>query len=67
MSAAHEDEQPKPDDWYWILATLWEAEFGLGNTAAAKAWEGQARAIATKPWMAETTVEQIGKLSTLLA
>lgn len=53
------------DKRYWILATLWEAEVGLGNSAAAANWEAQARALNRADWMIETTQVQIKALKTM--
>jgi hypothetical protein len=44
---------------YWILATLWEAAAGLGDTVAAEKWAAQARALKMADWMTESTQTQI--------
>ena len=47
---------------YWILATLWEAAAGLGDTLAAEKWAAQARALKLADWMTESTQTQIQKI-----
>ena len=53
------------DRRYWILATLWEAEAGLGNTAAAESWAAQARALKPAGWMTDSTQTQIQNILTM--
>lgn len=55
------------DKRYWILATLWEAEAGLGNTTAAESWAAQASALKRANWMTETTQTQIQAILTMQA
>ena len=55
------------DSQYWILATMAEACFGLGDDAKGEKWLAKAAEAASKPWMAETTNGQIAKLKALLA
>ena len=52
---------------YWILATLWEAAAGLGDTLAAEKWAAQARALKMADWMTESTQTQIQKILDLQA
>ncbi|MGH9929595.1 MAG: tetratricopeptide repeat-containing protein [Pyrinomonadaceae bacterium] len=52
---------------YWVLATMAEACFGLGDDAKGEEWLAKANAAASKPWMQGTTNEQIAKLKSLLA
>lgn len=52
---------------YWVLATIAEAHFGLGNDVKGEEWLAKAQAVASKPWMQGTTNEQIAKLKALLA
>ncbi len=47
------------DKRYWILATLWEASAGLGDTLASEKWAVQARALKMAEWMTDTTEKQI--------
>lgn len=55
------------DSQYWILATMAEACFGLGDDAKGAEWLAKAAEAASKPWMGETTNGQIAKLKALLA
>ncbi|MBK7423428.1 MAG: DUF4071 domain-containing protein [Propionivibrio sp.] len=52
---------------YWILATLWEATAGLGDTLAAEKWAAQARALKMADWMTESTQNQIQNILALQA
>jgi len=52
---------------YWVLATVAEAYFGLGDDVKGEEWLAKAREAASKPWMQGTTDEQIAKLKGLLA
>lgn len=52
---------------YWILATVAEAYFGLGDDVKGEEWLAKAHEAASKPWMQGTTNEQIAKLKSLLA
>lgn len=53
-------------DRYWILATLEESHFGLGNSDRYLEAKGKAEAMAKAPWERATTREQISKLAVLL-
>lgn len=53
-------------DRYWILATLEEAHFGLGNTERYLKAKSDAEATSKAKWERATTVEQIEKLGALL-
>ena len=55
------------DEKYWVLATEAEAYLGVGDEAAAQQKLDEAFAIASAPWMKETTQEQMEKLRGLLA
>jgi tetratricopeptide (TPR) repeat protein len=59
-SASHQDE-------YWIVATLWEASVGLGETAAAARYQEHAERVAPAAWMLASTRTQLALLQTLLA
>jgi hypothetical protein len=62
-----ESEDTDRDQWYWVLATLWEAAVGIGDAPMAYKWEQQARACARENWMLkESTEPQIQKLKDLL-
>lgn len=54
-------------DKYWVLATLEEAYFGIGDQAKYSEIKARAESIVIGEWQRETTEEQIGKLSSLLA
>lgn len=53
---AEEAENDELDDEkrYWIVATLWEAALGLGDTAAAAQWNEKALALDVPAWMHRT-------------
>jgi hypothetical protein len=53
------DKDHGPEKRYWVLATLWEASVGLGDTAAAENWASQARAMNMASWMIDSTQTQI--------
>jgi hypothetical protein len=52
---------------YWVLATIAEAYFGLGDRATGEQRLAEAYAAAPLEWMKTTTQEQINKLERLLA
>jgi hypothetical protein len=54
------------DRRYWILATLQEAAFGIGDAAAAAQYAQQAASLGPPSWMLESTADQIAKLAALL-
>jgi tetratricopeptide (TPR) repeat protein len=51
---------------YWILATIAEAYFGLGDGVKADEWLTKAGQAAPQSWMLDSTKEQIAKLKALL-
>ena len=51
---------------YWVMATLAEAQFGLGQKTACEKTLGEASDLQPDEWMRETTKEQLDKLGTLL-
>lgn len=53
-------------DRYWILATLEEAHFGLGNADSYLEAKNSAEAVSKAQWERDTTEEQVEKLSVLL-
>jgi hypothetical protein len=61
-----EEPDLKAADRYWIMATLAEAYFGLGDKAMFESTMAEAAAIAPEPWMLGSTREQVGKLDALL-
>lgn len=58
-----------PGEMYWILATLAEGWFGLGNRAKAQQYLDQAAALNPPPaaWMKESAAQQLARLETYLA
>ena len=52
---------------YWVLATLAEAYFGLGESEKAAQQQKGAYAVASADWMKETTQKQLDELRALLA
>jgi tetratricopeptide (TPR) repeat protein len=54
-------------DRYWILATLEEAHFGLGNTERYLEAKDKAEAVSKAKWERDSTEEQIAKLGALVA
>jgi hypothetical protein len=52
---------------YWVVATLWEAAAGLGDTVEAQKWETHARALKVPAWMVESTERQLGTIQATLA
>ena len=67
---AVEDGIENNEDKYWVLATLWEASFGIRDTDGAAQWETAARQHvndnALSDWMVSSTEEQIANLAKLL-
>ncbi|HVT57090.1 MAG TPA: tetratricopeptide repeat-containing protein [Thermoanaerobaculia bacterium] len=51
---------------YWVLATLGEAWWGLGDETQAQKWLEEAYRDVPTPWMRKSTEEQIEKLTALL-
>lgn len=56
----------RPEDRYWLKATLVEAAVGIGDTAAAEKWQKEADAENAAPWMRSSTAKQIAALRELL-
>ena len=54
---------------YWILATLAEGWFGLGDQAKAQSYIDRAAALNPAPaaWMKDSTAQQLARLETYLA
>ena len=67
QAAAVSDSRFGNDRRYWMLATLQEAAFGIGDAAAAAAYAAQAAALDPPTWMLNSTAEQIAVLAALLA
>jgi hypothetical protein len=55
-----------PGARYWVIATLWEAAFGLGDRETADRWQKQAEAAASASWMLDSTRAQLDRLHQLL-
>ncbi len=56
-----------PDTRYWVMATLAEACFGVGDAVEGQRRLDEALAAASQGWMSKTTRDQIDKLKQLLA
>ena len=54
-------------DRYWILSTLAEAWFGVGDRRKSEEVLERASAVAAAQWMRDTTAEQLKRLEELLA
>lgn len=52
---------------YWVLATMAEAALGIGDSERARQKFDEAAAVASAPWMRDSTQEQMEKLRLLLA
>jgi hypothetical protein len=55
------------DEKYWILATMWEAAVGCGDTVAAEKFKKEVESLAVANWMLEATRSQLARLESLLA
>ena len=56
----------KPEEKYWIMATLYEACVGMGQEDEAKEWKTKGDEISKADWMLETRDRQVAKLRKLL-
>ena len=56
-----------PESKYWLMATIAEAYFGIGDAAEGQHRLEDALSAAPQKWMGQTTQDQIGKLKQLLA
>jgi hypothetical protein len=65
--AARKNEHLPEADQYWVLATMAEAHLGIGDEAGAEQKLQEAFAVASAPWMKNSTQEQMAKLRQLLA
>lgn len=52
---------------YRIVATLYESCVGLGLEEEAFSWKAEVEKFSSKPWMRDSTEEQIEKLRQLLS
>jgi hypothetical protein len=66
-SQSEEEQQKEAGRRYWVMASQGEAYLGLGEDEKAKQLLEQARALASEPWMQDSTEEQLNKLRGLLA
>jgi hypothetical protein len=66
QAAAVSDSRFGNDRRYWLLATLQEAAFGIGDTTAAAGYAAQAAALHPPSWMLNSTADQIAVLAALL-
>jgi hypothetical protein len=64
-ASALADKLEDRDNRYWVIASLYEAAVGLGDSQAA-AWETKAKAMDVPAWMQETRESQAAKLGQLL-
>lgn len=55
------------DDKFWILATMWEAAVGSGDTASAEKFKSEVERLAPPSWMLEVTRSQVALLESFLA
>jgi tetratricopeptide (TPR) repeat protein len=60
------DLDGKPEQKYWVLATMAEAYAGLGDAAKAQEYLKQAADLGQPQWMLESTKEQLANLSKAL-
>jgi hypothetical protein len=60
-------EKLSNDDKYWVLATAAEALLGVGEPDRSSQKLEEASAVASHPWMRQSTSEQLDKLRALLA
>ena len=60
-------DQKHPSNAYWVLATVAEAYFGVGDNVQGQEWLEKAKAASPEQWMVDATVKQLAKLETLLA
>ena len=60
-------DQKHPSNAYWVLATVAEAYFGVGDNVQGQEWLEKAKAASPEQWMVDATVKQLANLETLLA
>jgi hypothetical protein len=61
-----EDTELRPEDRYWVMATMAEAWAGLGEESKTQESLLQAKALGPSDWMVETTEKQLVALKKLL-
>lgn len=65
--ASLKDIDETRDERYWLLATMAEAQLGLGDEALSAQTLARAAAVAREDWMVESTQAQLADLRGLLA
>lgn len=65
--AALKDADETRDERYWLLATMAEAQLGLGDEALSAQTMARAKPVAREDWMLDSTRDQLADLRTLLA
>ena len=60
-------DEPAPEARYWILATMAEAYFGIGDDEPGERTLKDASSIAPAAWMKDSTLAQIERLKLMLA
>ena len=65
--ASLKDIDETRDERYWLLATMAEAQLGLGDEALSTQTLARAAAVAREAWMLDSTQAQLADLRTLLA
>jgi hypothetical protein len=68
IARAHLERLPEElgNEHFWVLASLWEAALGMGDTLAQAGYEAALRAMNVADWMQETWQWQGKKLRSLL-
>ena len=61
------EEDLKPEQRYWLLATVAEGYYGIGDEAKYQEWITKANQVAPEPWMVDSTRDQIERLRALQA
>ena len=60
-------EQLTDEEKYWVIATMAEAQLGMGEATRAQQTLDEAFAVASADWMRDSTQEQMEKLRVLMA
>jgi hypothetical protein len=61
------EEDLKPEQRYWLVATVAEGYCGIGDEAKYQEWIAKANQVAPESWMIDSTREQIERLRALQA
>jgi hypothetical protein len=59
------EEDLKPEQQYWLLATVAEGYCGIGDEVKYQEWIAEANQVAPESWMVDNTREQIERLRAL--